>query len=134
VLSFMAHSYAAAIGPPKDNLMLVQEAADRLDPDGDGRPTQIARLTGATGHLVDLARAAGLEVHPYTLRAEEPFLVRDGERVLSVEEEALQLLELGVEGFFIDQPAAGRAAVDRFLRHSDGNAAGTGSIRSQADI
>ena len=120
VLGQMAHSYAAAIGPPKDNLMPVEEAAHRLDPDGDGRATQAARLTGAASPLLALAHTAGLAVHPYTLRAEEPFLVRDGDRVLSVEDEARRLLELGVQGFFIDQPAAGRSAVDKFLESNSG--------------
>jgi glycerophosphoryl diester phosphodiesterase len=68
--------------------------------------------------LLFAAREAGLSVHPYTLRAEEPFLVREHARVLAVEEEATRLLDLGVQGFFIDQPAQGRRAVDEFLQRS----------------
>jgi len=116
VLTWMARRYASAIGPPKDSIMPVEEAQEAVDSDGDGQSTQRMRLTGEAGRLLLAARAAGLSVHPYTLRAEEPFLVRDHSRVLTVEEEAARLLDLGVQGFFIDQPARGRRAVDDYLQ------------------
>jgi glycerophosphoryl diester phosphodiesterase len=51
---------------------------------------------GAATSLLADAHAAGLAVHPYTLRAE-----------LGGEAYGRRLLELGVEGFFIDQPDLG---------------------------
>lgn len=118
VLTWMARRYASAIGPPKDSIMPVEEATHAMDPDGDGQSTQRMRLSAESGRLLLTAREAGLGVHPYTLRAEEPFLVRDRDRVLAVEEEAARLLDLGVQGFFIDQPAQGRRAVDDYLQRA----------------
>jgi glycerophosphoryl diester phosphodiesterase len=51
---------------------------------------------GAATSLLADAHAAGLAVHPYTLRAE-----------LGGEVYGRRLLELGVDGFFIDQPDLG---------------------------
>jgi glycerophosphoryl diester phosphodiesterase len=51
---------------------------------------------GAATSLLADAHAAGLAVHPYTLRAE-----------LGGEAYGRRLLELGVDGFFIDQPDLG---------------------------
>jgi glycerophosphoryl diester phosphodiesterase len=115
VLAQMAATYASGIGPPKQNLLPIRPAA-ALDPDGDGLALQRAELTGEVGIIVNAALAAGLELHPYTLRAEEPFLVRDGQHVLPVAEEAVRLLQAGATGFFIDQPGEGRVAVEAFLR------------------
>jgi Esterase-like activity of phytase/Glycerophosphoryl diester phosphodiesterase family len=63
--------------------------------------------------LVNDAHAAGLQVHPYTLRDEEAFqaLRADG-TVRPVAEEYRQLIELGVDGFFTDSPDTGRVVVD----------------------
>lgn len=59
---------------------------------------------------------AGLQVHPYTLRAEEPFLTQGANGVdQSALAEAVQLYGLGVQGFFIDQPDVGVAAREIFL-------------------
>ncbi len=113
VLEHLARTYASGIGPPKHNVLEVR-LAEPVDADGDGSATQRLLLTGATGALLSAARAAGLEVHPYTLRAEERYLVRAGARVLPVAEEGLRLLQAGVDGFFIDQPAEGRAAVEAY--------------------
>ncbi len=62
------------------------------------------------------ALKAGLVVHPYTLRAEERPLVGTPHGLEPpVVAEALHLLGLGVQGFFIDQPDLGVAARDLFL-------------------
>ncbi|MEJ2088929.1 MAG: glycerophosphodiester phosphodiesterase family protein, partial [Gammaproteobacteria bacterium] len=98
VLGYMAERYAAGIGPPRANVMLTSGST--------GRQT----FTGEFGPLLSNALRAGLLVHPWTLRAEQPFLVSFQGRVLSVAEEAELLLEAGADGFFIDQPAEGRAA------------------------
>jgi glycerophosphoryl diester phosphodiesterase len=113
VLTFMAARYASGVGPPKSNVLLVR-MADSRDPDGDGRALQQAELTGERSVFVEAVLSAGLELHPYTLRSEEPFLVRDGDRVLPVAQEAVRLLDAGATGFFIDQPAEGRIAVAQF--------------------
>jgi len=123
VLRFMAATYASAIGPPKQNVLPVR-IGPPVDVDGDGRATQRAELTGEIGTIVPNALAVGLAIHPYTLRREEPFLVREGDRVLPVVEEARRLLDAGASGFFIDEPDEGRAAVEDFLR---GHGAPTGS-------
>jgi glycerophosphoryl diester phosphodiesterase len=93
------------------------------DPDGDGRALQGYQLSGVTGRFVETVKAAGLKLHPYTLRAEEPFLVREGARVLPVAEEAERLLRVGADGFFIDQPSEGRAAVAAHLEAAQAGAA-----------
>jgi len=113
-LGFMSARYAAAIGPPKQNVLPVHDAVP-VDVDGDGRALQRMVLDGTVGAIVAPAKAVGLGIHPYTLRLEEPFLVRDGERVLPVAEEARRLLEAGATGFFIDEPAEGCAAVRGYL-------------------
>ncbi len=110
VIAFMADNYASGVGPPKQNVLEVI-AVESEDPVGDGRARPAYQLSGVTGGFVAAVKAAGLKLHPYTLRAEEPFLVRDNGRVLPVAEEARRLLEAGADGFFIDQPSEGRAAV-----------------------
>jgi glycerophosphoryl diester phosphodiesterase len=51
--------------------------------------------------LVEAAHAAGLEVHPYTFRAEPRFLPDDAP---DLETELLRYIELGVDGVFADHP------------------------------
>jgi glycerophosphoryl diester phosphodiesterase len=65
---------------------------EALLPDGPEGPV--------TGLVAD-AQAAGLALHPYTLRAE-----------LGGEAYGRRLLELGVQAFFIDQPDLGVALRD----------------------
>lgn len=99
VLAWMRERYAHGIAPWKDDLLAqVRDAA--------GRRT----LTGAASPLTRDAHAAGLKVHAYTLRAEDVFLARDvyGGRV-SMEQELQQLLDTGIDGFFIDFPDRGAA-------------------------
>ena len=74
-----------------------------MDGDGDGRAQITRRLTGEVTQLVNDAHAAGLQVHPYTLRDEEAFqALRPDGTVRPVAEEYRQLIELGVDGFFTD--------------------------------
>lgn len=97
-------TYADGIGPAKE--MVIPRAASG----GLGAPTS----------LVQDAHAAGLLVHPYTFRPENPFLPADLRRgdVKSPSErgdiaaEIAAFLAAGIDGLFIDDPAAGRAAVD----------------------
>nr|WP_265468620.1 glycerophosphodiester phosphodiesterase family protein [Arenimonas daejeonensis] len=78
-LAWMRREYAAVLGPSFE--LLLPEG-----PDGPASP------------LFVQARAAGLALHPYTLRAE-----------LGGEAYGRRLLALGVEAFFIDQPDLGVA-------------------------
>ncbi|HEY5645777.1 MAG TPA: glycerophosphodiester phosphodiesterase family protein, partial [Pseudomonadales bacterium] len=104
VLAHLRQRYAAGIGPPRQNVLLTV-------PGPEGGPDL---FTGTPSPLLGHARQLGLLVHPYTLRAEAPFLLERQGRLVTVQEEALALLDAGVDGFFIDQPDEGRLAV---LRH-----------------
>lgn len=102
VLGWMRERYAYGIAPWKDNLLVrVRDAAGT------------AALTGSAHPLPALAHTAGLQVHTYTLRAETPFLVRDAQgATLSMEQELRQLLDAGIDGYFIDFPDRGAAVRD----------------------
>ncbi len=78
-LAWLRRSHASALGPAKASLLR-----------GDGAGAWL-------GHAFDL----GLQVHPYTLRAE-----------FEAASELPRLLSLGVQGFFIDQPDLGVALRD----------------------
>ena len=101
-------TYANGIGPDK-NMVIPRTAQNTL-----GTPTS----------LVADAHAAGLVVHPYTFRPENPFLpveLRRGNVASSTERgdlaaEITTFLRAGIDGFFTDDPAIGRAALDAFLR------------------
>lgn len=96
-------SYAQGVGPVKD-LVIPRDASNNL-----GTPTA----------FVANAHANHLVVHIYTLRPENPFLPANLRRgnVASPSErgdllaEIRAYLDAGVDGFFTDDPAVGRAAV-----------------------
>ena len=100
-------TYANGIGPEK-GMVIPRTAQDTL-----GTPTS----------LVANAHAAGLVVHPYTFRPENPFLPAELRRgnVASLTErgdlaaEITIFLRAGIDGFFTDDPSIGRAALDAFL-------------------
>lgn len=97
-------TYANGIGPEKSMVI--------------GRTAQ--GTLGQPSALVAQAKAAGLLVHPYTFRPENPFLPTDMRRgdVASPSARGDMALEIsaflraGVDGFFTDDPAVGRAVVD----------------------
>ena len=101
-------TYANGIGPDK-NMVIPRTAQNSL-----GTPTS----------LVADAHAAGLVVHPYTFRPENPFLpveLRRGNVASQTERgdlvaELTIFLRAGIDGFFTDDPAIGRAALDAFLK------------------
>lgn len=101
-------TYADAIGPAKEMV---------IGRDGSGR-------LGVPSSLVRDAHAAGLRVHPYTFRPENPFLPLDlrGADPASPSQrgdlgkELAAYLAAGVDGFFTDDAAEGRAAVEAFRR------------------
>ncbi|GAB3366007.1 glycerophosphodiester phosphodiesterase [Lysobacter rhizosphaerae] len=98
-LLWMKANYASGLGPSKRDLL---SHAPHVD--SDPVPAMLAH-----------ALKAGLVVHPYTLRAEEAPPARTPRLEPPVVAEALYLLGLGVQGFFIDQPDLGVAARDLFL-------------------
>ena len=68
---------------------------------------------GPQTSFIDDAHAAGLQVHPYTHRNEERYLTLDAEgNFQTPEEEILQYIEIGFDGFFTDFPGTGVAVVD----------------------
>ncbi len=101
-------TYADAIGPDK-SLVIPRDSQNRL-----GSPTSLVRD----------AHAAGLAVHPWTFRAETPFLPRDfrsdaDSQPLEARRsshgdlmgELQAFLAAGIDGFFIDHPDIGVRAL-----------------------
>lgn len=97
--------YANAIGPFKTLVVPVKGG-----------------LPGEPTGLVERARAAGLAVHIWTLRPENAFLppglkkAPNGDGTVRGDSaaEIAAYLRAGVDGFFTDDPAVGRAAVQAF--------------------
>jgi glycerophosphoryl diester phosphodiesterase len=93
--------YADGVGPHK-SMLIGRTLGGRL-----GRPTRFVRD----------AHAAGLEVHPWTFRAENAFLpaeLRQGEDGAGRGDgqgEIVAYLRTGIDGFFTDHPDVGVAAV-----------------------
>ncbi len=102
----------------------LREVARRADAIGPHCHAIIPRLAdGTLGQpttLVRDAHAAGLEVLPYTLRPENLFLARDFWRGTDPHSynaegamaEMRAYLDTGIDGFFTDDPALGRRALD----------------------
>lgn len=99
-------TYADAVSPYKE-VIIPRTAANEL-----GAPTS----------FVADAKAAGLKVHTWTLRPENPFLPISMRKpdVTSLSQrgdaaaEINAYLKAGIDGFFTDDPAVGRAAVNAF--------------------
>lgn len=76
---------------------------------------------GPPATLVHDAHAAGLLVHPYTFRPENHFLAADfrnqaGDTTRNPDGSVAEIqryIDTGIDGFFTDDPAIGRRAVDR---------------------
>lgn len=116
VLNWMKANYAAGIGPWKVNLLPRVALDPKVDANGDGKAELGTRNTGLVHPLLGRALKAGLQVHPYTLRAEENFLTQTPNGISQTAlAEAVQLYGMGVQGLFIDQPDVGVAAREIFL-------------------
>ena len=112
----MKANYASGVGPWKGSLLPRQPLPQPVDVDGDGNAELASQSTGLVHPMLGWALASGLQVHPYTLRAEETYLAQTpGGVPQSVVAEALQLYGLGVQGFFIDHPDQGVLAREIFL-------------------
>ena len=96
VLGALAETYASGVGAWKNSL--------------------VAAESRTASPFLTAALKAGLRVYPYTFRTEAPFLARnpDGSH-LTMDEEIQHFLNLGIHGFFTDQPNQGVAARDHFL-------------------
>jgi glycerophosphoryl diester phosphodiesterase len=116
VLQWMKANYASGVGPWKGNLLPRESLPTKVDANGDGKAELASQGTGLVHPMLGWALKTGLQVHPYTLRAEESYLAQTpGGIPQSVIAEAVQLYGLGVQGFFIDQPDQGVAARAIFL-------------------
>tara|TARA_B100001105_G_C22396238_1_gene446869 strand:+ start:198 stop:1349 length:1152 start_codon:yes stop_codon:yes gene_type:complete len=96
--------------------------ADVVSPYKEVIIPRVAGELGATTSVVSDAHAAGLKVHTWTFRPENPFLPVSlrapdvtslSQRGNSVAE-ITAYLKAGIDGFFTDDPAVGRAAVTAF--------------------
>lgn len=100
-------TYAQGLGPSLGMVIPVAQGAF-------GQPTA----------LVANAHAAGLMVHPWTLRPENAFLparlkkdpVADGAQRGDARAAMDAFLATGIDGIFTDDPAVGRAAIDALRR------------------
>lgn len=98
-------TYADGIGPER------AQVVPRTPSGGLAEPSALVRN----------AHAAGLLVHPYTLRPENNFLPKQlrgpgdeaARHPAGMIREARALIDAGVDGFFTDDPALGRRAVDQ---------------------
>ncbi|EDX87604.1 Glycerophosphoryl diester phosphodiesterase family [Synechococcus sp. PCC 7335] len=107
-LKLISEKYAEGAGPWKNNFVLREALDTPVDGNGDGVAEITTQLTGEIGSFVDDAHAAGLQVHPYTLRNEERFLTLNADGTPQTpEQEFVQLTQIGVDGFFTDFPETG---------------------------
>jgi glycerophosphoryl diester phosphodiesterase len=87
-------------------------------------PRTSANELGAPTAFIANARTAGLKVHTWTLRPENPFLpvsLRAAPATSlsqrgNAQAEITAYLNAGIDGFFTDDPAVGRAAVNAFMK------------------
>lgn len=100
-------AYANGVGPDKSSVIALDANGALTDP----------------SDLIRNAHSAGLVVHPYTFRPENIFLpaaLRSGadnaRNVSGSVQEIQAFLRAGVDGFFTDDPAVGRQAVDTLQR------------------
>jgi glycerophosphoryl diester phosphodiesterase len=101
-------TYANGVGPEKYHFIIPRNADGALD------------ARNAT-NFVGNAHACGLQVHPYTFRAENRFLPTnlhsssDPNAIGDSDEEIRLFLCVGIDGFFTDQTNIGVLARARFL-------------------
>ncbi|MGF1491151.1 MAG: esterase-like activity of phytase family protein [Microcoleaceae cyanobacterium] len=116
VLEFLGETYAEGAGPWKNNFLLREPIDEPVDGNGDGVAEITSQLTGEVLPFIDDAHAAGLQVHPYTLRNEENFLTLNPDGTPQTpEQEVEQLIQLGADGFFTDFPLTGDQVRDQVV-------------------
>lgn len=120
VIQHLANTYATGMGPWKDSFLPCQALTQPVPAQNYPSAEITQQPTGEIQPFVKFALGIGLVVHPYTLRSEALFLsLHPDGTSQTVMDEVIQLLELGVTGFFIDQPDIGVAGRQTFLAHSD---------------
>lgn len=120
LLADFVTTYAEAIGPNEDWVYVTEELAEPVDADGDGIAQVTQQLTGEVLPVIDDAHEAGLDVHIWTFRNEERYLLLDEEGNVESPEEALErVIESGADGFFTDFPATGAKVRDRFIEKAE---------------
>ncbi|GFE69197.1 esterase-like activity of phytase family protein [Chroococcus sp. FPU101] len=116
LLSDFVANYASGIGPWKRTFVLTEPLATPVDGNRDGVAEISEQLTGEILPVIEDAHAAGLQVHPYTFRDEERFLVLNPDGTpQTAEQEYQQFIQLGVDGFFTDFPATGDQVRDQIV-------------------
>ncbi|MGF1566464.1 MAG: esterase-like activity of phytase family protein [Nodosilinea sp.] len=116
ILQVIRDKYAEGAGPWKNNFLLREVLETPVDGNGDGLAEISSQLTGEVTSFIDDAHAAGLQVHPYTLRDEEVFLTLNADGTPQTpEQEFAQLISIGADGFFTDFPATGDAVRDQVV-------------------
>jgi glycerophosphoryl diester phosphodiesterase len=117
VLAGDPRGYVDLTGP--DGLDFIRRHADGIGPNTELVIPRVNGRLGSPTALVREAHARGLVVHPWTFRAEGVFLpeeFRRGDQPAVLGDLAGQLrtfLAVGIDGFFIDQPDVGAAAIGR---------------------
>ena len=113
ILQIISDLYAEGAGPWKNNFLLRDALETPVDGNGDGKAEITTQLTGEVTSFVNDAHEAGLQVHPYTLRAEETFLTLNADGTpQTLQDEIAQMIQIGVDGFFTDFPGIGAEVVD----------------------
>jgi len=107
-LKTLVATYAKGIGVWKGSFIKREPLEVAVDLDGNGVAETRERLTGEVLPVIADAHAAGLLVHPYTMRNEEQFLALG---YASAQDEYKALMALGVDGFFTDFPDTAREAI-----------------------
>lgn len=116
IFKYIGDTYAEGIGPWKNSFILRKSLEQPVDGNGDGVAQITAQLTGEVRPYIQWAHDAGMQVHPYTLRNEENFLVLNPDGTPQTpEQEVEQLIRLGADGFFTDFPATGDLVRDRVV-------------------
>ena len=117
----MAHPMSYGEMKTPRGLAAVREYADAIGPDiRDVIPLDAQQKLGRPTALVERAHAADLLVHPWEFRPENVFLAADFRNDAPLRSrnpegsinEIHRYLQEGIDGFFTDDPALGRAAVD----------------------
>jgi glycerophosphoryl diester phosphodiesterase len=113
ILQVIREQYAEGAGPWKNNILLREALETPVDGNGDGVAEITTQLTGEVTSFIEDAHAAGLQVHPYTLRQEESFLTLNADGTpQTLETEIAQMVQIGADGFFIDFPGVGADVID----------------------
>jgi glycerophosphoryl diester phosphodiesterase len=135
VIDYIGSAYAEGLGPWKNSFILREPLEEAVDGDGDGVAQITSQLTGEVLPLVEWAHDAGMQVHPYTLRVEENFLTLNPDGTpQTLADEARQLIEIGVDGIFIDNPDIGDQVRDQIVAEIEDGQLRSTNFRRPEDI